>query len=99
MDESSDDFPQWEYHIEYINAYAHDPQVKDFLATFYPGTKFAKYAAEGAIPVLNEIGEQGWELVQMLPVWSTSDGSVTVPTTEGTNTYLCVFKRLKRPTY
>lgn len=99
MDETDDYRPQWEYHIEFVSAYAHDPQTRDFLATYYPSMKFAKYAAEGALPILNEIGEQGWELVQMQPVWLQNDGSVTCATQNGTNTYLCVFKRLKRPVY
>jgi hypothetical protein len=99
MDGMADDYPQWEYHIEYINAYAHDSQTKDFLATYYPGTKFSKYAAEGTLPILNEVGEQGWELVHMQPVWVHKDGSVTSVPQDGTNTYFCVFKRLKRSTY
>jgi hypothetical protein len=32
MDEMTDDRPQWEHYIEYINADARDSQTKDFLA-------------------------------------------------------------------
>ncbi len=91
--------PEWDYHVEYINAYARAPQVKDFLATYYPGTKFSKYAVESTLPRLNQLGERGWELVQMQPVFLQRDGTVTTSTGPGTNTYFCVFKRLKRPSY
>ncbi|HEX4716819.1 MAG TPA: hypothetical protein VH164_18015 [Ktedonobacteraceae bacterium] len=96
MDEMTDDRPQWEHYIEYINADARDSQTKDFLATYYPGAKFSKYAAEATVRRLNEIGEQGWELVHMQPIWLNNDGTVTSATGIGTNTYFCVFKRPKR---
>lgn len=96
MDERTDDCPQWEHYIEYINAEAREPQTRDFLATYYPGEKFAKYAAEATLRRLDEIGKQGWELVHMQPVWLQRDGTVTSETGAGTNTYFCVFKRPKR---
>jgi hypothetical protein len=96
MDEKAAGAPRWEHYIEYIHADARDPQTKDFLATCYPGERFAKYAAEATLRRLNEIGEQGWELVHMQPVWVQRDGTVTSATGNGTNTYFCVFKRPKR---
>ena len=98
MDEqdSAGTLPQWEHHIEYIIADAHNAQTKDFLATRYRGEKMPRYAVQASILRLDTIGAQGWELVHMEPVWVQNDGSVSSATGVGTNTYLCVFKRLAR---
>lgn len=96
MDEMADYRPQWEHHIEYIIADARDAQMKDFLATYYPGEKMPRYAAQASLQRLNALGAQGWELVHMEPVWVQKDGSLMVATNPGTNTYFCVFRRLVR---
>jgi hypothetical protein len=98
MDEMADYRPQWEHHIEYITTDARNPQVKDFLATRYPGYDFPKYAAQAAKIRLDELGAHGWELVHMEPVELGVNGDVRIggEMASWTNTYLCVFKRLKR---
>ena len=93
MDETAHSIPLWEHYIEYIVTDTRDTQTKDFLASYYPGERMPKYSAQAALPRLNAIGAQGWELVHMEPVYLEHNGSVVVATGIGTNTYFCVFKR------
>jgi hypothetical protein len=93
MDEKATDLPEWEHYIEYIIADAREKETRDFLATYYPGERMPKFAAQASLLRLNAIGAQGWELVHMQPVLVLNDGSVTSGEKFGTNTYLCVFKR------
>ncbi len=91
--------PQWEHHIEYIEARRTKmPQMQEFLARYYPGQKVPIYAVQAILPRINQLGEQGWELVQIVPVEPGENGDIR---TGGeriywSNTYLCAFKRLKR---
>ena len=49
------------------------------------------------IPQLNALGEQGWELLHMQPVWAGDKRDLMITDTSGmrtwTSTYFCVFKR------
>ena len=89
--------PQWEHHVEYIKAKTYLPQTQDFLAQYYPKQKIPAYAVEAILPRINELGEQGWELIQMQPVNVGDNGDIQVGGgSSWTNMYLCAFKRLKR---
>ena len=95
--------PQWEHHIEYIRANGLDPQLSSFnrdlqtsLQRYYPGQRAPIYAVQAILPRLNELGEQGWELVNMEPVVVGVNGDINPGREQWTNTYLCAFKRLKR---
>lgn len=90
--------PYWQYHIEYIYTDASHQQTKDFLATYYPGQRFPRYAVQAALKRLDELGAQGWELVQMEPVDLGDNGDIRIGGERSywTNTYLCVFKRPAR---
>ena len=89
-------YPQrWEHHIEYITTNTSNPQVKDFLATYYPKSGFPRYGAQAALKRLDELGAQGWELVHMEPVELGDNGDIRIggQSPYWTNTYFCVFKR------
>ena len=91
--------PHWEHHIEYIQAEAYSLRAQEFVATYYPGQKVPLYAVQALLPRINELGAQGWELVQLEPVEVGKNGDIRIGTGESsrwTSTYLCAFKRLKR---
>ena len=57
------------------------------------------YDVRSLLPLLDERGAQGWELVQMLPINVGDNGDISYASrAAGTwmYTYLCVFKRPKR---
>jgi len=88
---------QWEHHIEYIHADA--DRQRAFLQELHPGRSFPIYAVQATLPRLNELGEQGWELVQMQPVFVGDNGDILITGGDWkrwTSTYFCVFKRRKR---
>ena len=85
---------RWEYHAEFISA--ETDQCEDFLRGRWPDAKFETYAPEVALPRLNELGGDGWELIEMRPVAVGGRGDVLVSTgaSEGwARAYLCTFKR------
>jgi hypothetical protein len=89
----SDD--RWEYSLEYITTETYQEQA--FLQANFPDKTFPRYAVQASLPRLNAIGEQGWELVQMVPVIIGKNGDVeiTAAVEKWTYTYFCVFKRRK----
>jgi hypothetical protein len=90
------DSDQWEYHLGYITTETRLEQA--FLQENFPGKRLPRYAVQAALPELNALGEQGWELVQMQPVSLGENGDVLVAggdMRKWTNTYFCVFKRRK----
>ena len=93
----ADEDSRWEYYLEYITTETRQHQA--YLQALFPGRALPRYAAVAALPRLNQLGEQGWELVQMQPVLLGDNGDVQVvggEYREWTNTYFCVFKRRKR---
>jgi hypothetical protein len=95
MDEMANYTIRWEYHMEYIRTSTSDQQTKDYLSTYYPRRGFPKYAAQAALKRLDELGQQGWELVHMEPVDLGRNGDVRIGGEQvyWTNIYFCVFKR------
>ena len=90
----SDD--RWEYHLEYITTETYQQQA--FLQENFPDKTLPKYAVQASLPQLNARGEQGWELVQMVPVIIGENGDVEISSVnknKWTYTYFCVFKRRK----
>jgi hypothetical protein len=101
--------PQWEHHIEYIQAVAYvqgeakkgflpappEHTAKPFLKKYYK-YEVPEYAVQAILPRLNELGTQGWELVNMEPVVVGVNGDINPGRELWTNVYLCAFKRLKR---
>ena len=91
--------PHWEHHVEYIQAETHSQQHQATVAAYYPGQKVPLYAVQAILKRINELGEQGWELVQLEPVEVGKNGDIRIGGGESsrwTSTYLCAFKRLKR---
>lgn len=91
---------QWEHLIVTLRANADDWQ--DFLQQAWPGQYFPKYAPQALMPLLNDYGAQGWELVAMEPVIAGVNGDIWIGGTPPigmacpwTNQYLCAFKRRK----
>ena len=87
---------RWEHHIEYIRADAQQQQA--FLQERYQQPYFLRYDVRATLPRLNELGEQGWELVHMQPVFVGEHGDICITRGDSrtwTNNYLCVFKRRK----
>jgi hypothetical protein len=91
-------YERWEYCTEFVGAEAHK-QV-EFLQQKYPGSTFSKFAVQAAIPRLNELGDEGWELFHMEPVLLGTNADVRFLSGNDinayTHTYFCVFKRRKR---
>lgn len=89
---------QWEYLTTFVQADAR--LEEDFLLRLrdWKGG-IPIYTPEAMIPRLNAYGEQGWELLTMQPVGAGHNADVLVQDGSGnrfwTNTYFCVFKRLK----
>jgi hypothetical protein len=90
---------KWEYYTTFL--YADAEKHQDFLQQKWPDRKAPKFTPEAMIPELDELGEQGWELVHMEPVGGVGNkGDVSFLRGYGTmtvwsNTYFCVFKRPK----
>lgn len=90
----SDD--QWVYYLEYITTEMNQEQA--LLQENFPEKTLPAYAVQASLPRLNARGEQGWELVQMLPVILGENGDVEISAVDRnkwTHTYFCVFKRRK----
>ena len=88
---------QWEYWPTYLEAKARKKEIREYLKSKVPGLKRPpKFMVESLMPKLNEMGEQGWELVHMEPVPALGNkGDVLFGSREWSNVYFCVFKRRK----
>ncbi len=55
----------------------------------------ARYSPQHLIPQLNALGEEGWELVHMEPVYTGSNEDILIHDTmrNWTSAYFCVLKR------
>ena len=90
---------KWEYHTAFL--FADAEKQRDFLQQKWPDGQATKYAPEAMIPELNDLGDEGWDLVHMEPVGGVgSKGDVSFTRGYGTmtvwsNAYFCVFKRRK----
>ena len=87
---------KWEYLTEFCYANAENTEVADYLKKRWPDWEAPKYAPEAMIPALNILGEEGWELVHMEPVYVKDNSAILVHGVEASsNGYFCVFKRRK----
>ena len=84
---------QWEYYTTFLQAEAkNEAEFLEELRDWKEG--IPQHTPEALIPRLNALGEQGWEMLQIMPVSSGAKGDVTSPTI-WTHTYFCAFKRAK----
>lgn len=91
---------KWEYLPKFIQADASDKTMRQYVKANAPKTdskkKPPRYTPEAMMPELNELGDQGWELVHMEPVANVGNkGDVLFEGNmrQWSNTYFCVFKR------
>ena len=90
---------RWEYLTKFVKADVKNEGVDSFLKTYRPNWKKPPpYTPEAMMPELDDLGNQGWELVHMEPVarvGNKGDVLFTGGSDEWSNTYFCVFKRRK----
>ena len=86
---------KWEYTSVIEVANINNNGAKEYLQKRWPNFQPDSYSAETLIPILNEFGEKGWELIYFEPVAIDDHGKVikTSGVFHDTNLYLCVFKR------
>jgi hypothetical protein len=87
---------RWEYLTKFITADMNSEEARMQLAALETGAR-PKYAPEAMIPELNRLGEKGWELIYMQPVFIGHNHDILMHEGGGmkrwTNQYFCVFKR------
>lgn len=89
---------QWEYLPTFLKAEARGKEIKAFLAEQPEVDKTRRFMPESMIPELNKLGADGWELIHMEPVAAVGrKGDVLMDGigVRWSNTYFCVFKRMK----
>ncbi len=91
---------QWEYLPTFITAEVKSKEMREFLADHMDNKKKRppRYTPESMIPELNKLGDQGWELLHMEPVTGVGNKGDVLFDGIGvrwSNTYFCVFKRMK----
>jgi hypothetical protein len=69
---------KWEYRTVLYYAKAHEPETKEFLSSLWPGWEPPRSAPQALIPKLNDMGQRGWELVSLQPVFIDEDANVLV---------------------
>ncbi len=89
---------KWEYLPMYLEAQVKSKDMRAYLKQRFDVKSPPKYMVESMAPIMNELGEEGWELVHMEPVARLrGKGDVMFPGAMRTwsNVYFCVFKRRK----
>lgn len=89
---------QWEYLTTFLFADIENPGAREYMAMHWPGHKKAKYAVQSVIPTLNDLGNEGWELVHMEPIGGVGKNEdvgfiAGDAMARWSNSYFCVFKR------
>ena len=86
----------WEYLTTFVWAETSNEGAMGLIQERWPWWKnVPKFTAEALIPMLNEYGKEGWELVSMEPVFVLRNGKVwfTGYTGADANSYFCALKR------
>jgi hypothetical protein len=87
---------KWEYITTFFEAKATDKEIKAYIQQEFEVKKPPRYAPESMIPALNELGEQGWEVIHMEPVAGVGGKrDVRFDSGRWSNMYFCVLKRRK----
>jgi hypothetical protein len=84
----------WEYFTCFL--YANAENQREFFKRRWPNWNPPQYAPQAMIPKLNELGQEGWELVHIEPVASVGknyDVFFAGAINSWSNCYFCVFKR------
>lgn len=88
----------WEYRCMFIDAQIENSGANEYIKARWPNWKIPQHAPQTMDPVLNSLGNDGWELIQMEPVIAFPDGQVQLSGGElgnKTSVYFAVFKRKK----
>jgi hypothetical protein len=90
---------EWEYLTTFIQA---DAKQEEHFLHEYKDWKgdIPQHAPESLMPRLDHLGQQGWELVSMQPVYVGQKQDILMQdagsgSRSWTSTYFCVFKRAK----
>ena len=90
---------KWEYMSIVIEANIDEPGSREHIMKRWPDIeKTLKYSPRTPNPILDELGEAGWELIHIEPrsfgsqmdIWPLGHGLSIV------HSYFCVFKRKKQ---
>jgi len=86
---------QWEYLTLFLEARVQDKDMRQYIETRF-NKKPKKFSPESMIPRLNQLGEQGWEMIHIEAVGRVGrQENVQDDPYAWSNTYFCVFKRPK----
>jgi len=87
---------QWEYLTRFLEADTRQTAVPAYVGDL-EGESVPIYSPEAMMPELNRLGEKGWELIHMQPVYVGNNNDILIQEGSGTrrwtNRYFCVFKR------
>ncbi len=84
---------RWEYYSTFLRAEAQsETEFLEQLRDWKEG--IPQHTPEALIPRLNALGDEGWEMLQILPVSMGSKGDV-INANVWTHVYFCAFKRPK----
>lgn len=86
---------QWEYLTRFVEARATNKEMKQFIKEKFD-KKARRHSPESMIPELNQLGEEGWEIVHMEPVPRVGGKEdVQFNGSHWSNVYFVVAKRRK----
>ena len=89
----------WEYQCRFIEANIESKGASEYLHARWPNWKVPQHTPQTMDPELNNLGRDGWELIQITPVVALANGDVQLTGNEAsakTNVYFAVFKRKKQ---
>ena len=84
---------EWEHHVAILEA--DGLAQSQYLQARWPQFPVAIYDVKALIPLLDDFGQQGWELVSAQPV-QLGEYQDVLCSGGWTHTYLCFFKRRKQ---
>ena len=88
---------KWEYLTRFVEANVHMQSADTLYSELVDGENLPRNSPQAMIPELNRLGEKGWELVHMEPVFIGKNHDVLLHEGGGmkrwATNYFCVFKR------
>jgi hypothetical protein len=87
---------KWEYQTRFFQARANKKELRQYIKDTFQKRARA-FSPEALIPELNQLGEEGWEIVHMEPVAKVGgkEDVLFAADYRWSNTYFCVLKRRK----
>ncbi len=88
---------KWEYLTQFVEADVQNRAMGNIYSELVDGDDLPRYSPLAMIPELNQLGDKGWELVHMQPVFVGRNHDVLMEEGGGfkrwTSVYFCTFKR------